>query len=126
MLCPQVLLELTIRASSLNVSGHHMDVRYGLWRQAVEGTKIHGAVDRKKLWPRQHESNDASATAIAAAQAASAHATAMRDGDDDDDDSEDTPEEDEAYDTLDADELADELGLELDVDDKRSEPVLKV
>ena len=31
-----------------------MDVRYGLWRQAVDGTKIHGAVDRKKLWPRQH------------------------------------------------------------------------
>ena len=50
----QVVLELAVRAPLINLSGHRLDVRFGLWRQAVERTKIHGAVVEKKLWPQQH------------------------------------------------------------------------
>jgi len=119
----EVLLELALRASMLNVSGHRIDARFGLWRQAVDGTKIHGAVVQKKLWPRQH-SEDASSTAVAAAQAAAAKAPLRRDGDDDDDDGLDGDDE-RTYDTLDENELSQVLDEELYVEDDRSEPVLK-
>lgn len=129
---PQVLLELVVRAASLNVSGHHLDVHAGLWRQGVEGTKIHASVERKKLWPRHHESSTSFGTAErAAAQAAAAHATMVLK--EEEQLEEDGPavsaggeEEDTAYDTMDGKELEDKLGVELDVEERRKDPILKV
>lgn len=118
-----MLLELALRASTLNIThpsldvrGHLLDVRFGLWRQAVDGTKIHGAVERKKLWPRQHLATEVKATeVIAAAHAASSHATALKDGDDDDDDSDDGQADQETYDALNSEEIEEEVGFELQV-----------
>ena len=98
---PEVLVELGHRAPLLNVSGHRLDVRFGLWRQAIEGTKIHGPRAQYKLWPRQHEAGEAvpSTTAVAAAQAAATRAPLSASGDDDDDDSAGNAD-DKTYDTL--------------------------
>lgn len=50
---PKILLRLALRADVLNLTGHFIDPRYGLWRQATptKDALVHKALPAKRLWP---------------------------------------------------------------------------
>ncbi len=49
---PRVLLRLALRADGLNLTGHSIDPRFGVWRQATPPSSLHKALGAKRLWPR--------------------------------------------------------------------------
>jgi len=117
---------------------HHIDPRFGLWLQAVEGTITQQATRASRLWPRLHDQKMAPQKGTAVLKDLQGTTQRSPPGDasnpgqvwwtnpfDEDDDGVELEEALDRQVLLDSNELEQLLGEELNTEEGRHEPILK-